>query len=196
MVTRRYLKDYRLEQKLDEKGRLRMEAVYTGGDYRYADGALATKRARLGLLLAHLGCWAGMLGALLVPAGIFGKTFWVTVPICVCCIPLYYEATAVYAAMREKEPFRHEKSNILSNRLTMTAIAVSALSSAAFVGTVVRSFLPHEGIEGKDVAFMAFTAVFAASSIITAVLSKRFRTEKIPQRTEPGTDPEAGTKAG
>ena len=61
MARRKYLKDYRLVETVDERGRIRTGYEYIGPDYRYARGLETALKARRQALAA---CGAGMLAFL------------------------------------------------------------------------------------------------------------------------------------
>ena len=57
MAKKKYAKDYRLSESLNERGRIRTEAEYIGAYYRYSAG-YAEARAQISriLLITAIGC--------------------------------------------------------------------------------------------------------------------------------------------
>lgn len=61
MVTRKYIKDYKLSESVTERGGIRTEAVYVGKHFEFADEAGAKKCARP-LLWGGCAAWLLFLG--------------------------------------------------------------------------------------------------------------------------------------
>lgn len=88
MVTRKYIKDYKLSESVTERGGIRTEAVYVGKHFEFADEAGAKKCART-LLWGGCGAWLLFLGALLPRTGA-SKLMWVILPFAFSALPLGY----------------------------------------------------------------------------------------------------------
>ena len=88
MVTRKYIKDYKLSESVTERGGIRTEAVYVGKHFEFADEAGAKKCARP-LLWGGCGAWLLFLGALLPRTGA-SKLMWVILPFAFSALPLGY----------------------------------------------------------------------------------------------------------
>ena len=63
MVTRKYIRDYKLSESVTARGGIRTEAVYVGKYYAFEDAALAERAARLLRLAVSLTCSMLMVGA-------------------------------------------------------------------------------------------------------------------------------------
>ena len=68
MVTRKYIRDYKLSESVTARGGIRTEAVYVGKYYAFEDAALAERAARL-LLPGCCLAWLLFVGALLPRSG-------------------------------------------------------------------------------------------------------------------------------
>ena len=88
MVTRKYIRDYKLSESVTARGGIRTEAVYVGKYYAFEDAALAERAARL-LLPGCCLAWLLFVGALLPRSGA-SKLMWVILPYAFSALPLGY----------------------------------------------------------------------------------------------------------
>lgn len=177
MVTRKYIKDYRLDDSLDSRGRLRAQAVYVGGDYEFSEPELTGVKwkRRIAALLAL--CWPCFIGALL-PKSLAVRTVYCALPFSACVLPLSFASAAAALLLRAREPFRRDQADKLSTRLPTSALACAILSSAALLGFIAAAALSPDRLVWGDAVFAALAAALMVASLAVWKLSKRFKTRK------------------
>ncbi|MDO4572117.1 MAG: hypothetical protein Q4C13_02020 [Clostridia bacterium] len=177
MVTRKYVRDYRLEDELGPKGRLRTRAVYVGGDYVFQAPERATPRARAAAAALNLFGWICLLGALAL-RGRAAHIAWVIVPMAACVLPLAYESMAVWTLLRVRPPFRRDQADKLADRLPISALAALVLSGASLFAMCLMHLLARTGFGPADAAYLLLAACLAAASALSLRLAGRFKTAK------------------
>ena len=116
MSRRRYVKDYRINEYIDEKGHVTSESEYIGGDYRFV---LPTARVHgSAKRVAALGAvgWACFL-VLACVEGTAMRTIYVALPFVFSALPLFLLMRPAISALRAKDgPLSHGPSPSLSAR--------------------------------------------------------------------------------
>ena len=177
MVTRKYVKDYRLDDFLDRRGNIRSKAVYIGGDYVFAAPEQAGPSRKRTILFLHAACWLFGVGALL-PASHAARTMYCVLPLAASLLPLAYESSAVYILLAAAAPFRHDQADKLSSRLPASALAAMILSATAFAGFCVSAALAWDALSWGDAVFAALCGALTAASAAIWRLARHFRTKK------------------
>lgn len=182
------MKDYRLVEDVDERGRIRVGSEYIGPAYAFLRAPGEVSRAlRLSLLGCALG-WAAYLGALL-PLSAAAKTFYVSYPFIFSALPLGL-ATALLGEIRfRRGPLEHRHADRLENRLPACCFFLSALPAAALIGNGI-SLLRGVSLMAGDLIF----ALCAALLVFCGVFLRRQRAA-LRCRALPAEDPENGAEA-
>ena len=133
MISRKYLRDYKLSESVTPGGRIRTDAVYVGDDWFFTAGAEALRREkRLLAGLAGLG-WALWLAALLPPVRC-ARAPWAQLPLAACCLPLLYLSLAAGSFCRAKEPLTRRAAEQIAHRVPVCSLLTLILSGAAAAG--------------------------------------------------------------
>ena len=178
MVSKKYIGDYRLEDSLDARGRLRSTAVYIGGDYGFADPAQACQKARLCALWLQLSAWLLFIGALF-PKSAASRAMCCVLPLAVCALPLGIGAVAVCRLLAVREPFTRERADKISQRLPIAALLTLIFSGLAVLGFGVLAVWGGDAPGPGDVAFAICAAALAAVSAAALRLARRFKTHRL-----------------
>ena len=168
MARKKYIKDYRLIETVDERGRIRSDYEYIGADYRYVLGAEAAGRERK-LLLALCGAGIAAFAAALLPNAAGSHALYVTLPFLFTAIPLGIVIDTLLSAMPRTEPLRHQQADMLENRYPPAALWTAICPAASLVGQVVRLLLGG-AVGWGDGVFLFCAAVLTA---VGAVLFSR-----------------------
>lgn len=165
MARKRYIKDYRLIETVDERGRIRSDYEYIGADYRYVLGAEAAGRERR-LLLALWGAGAlAYVGALLPRSG--GMTaVYAALPFLFTAIPLGIGIDTVLTAMPRREPLRHQQADMLENRYPSAALWTAILPAASLIGQLVRLLLGGAAYWGDGVLALCAAVLTAVGAVL------------------------------
>lgn len=176
MVTRKYIKDYKLSESLTERGGIRTEAVYVGRHFEFADEAGAKKCARP-LLWGGCGAWLLFLGALLPRTGA-SKLMWVILPFAFSALPLGYMTGSAILLWRRRGAARLIRSEAekLSKRLPVCAFWLMLLAGVSALGLGVTALAAPESVNVYDVIFGLCAAAMAALGGYGFAVRERLRT--------------------
>ncbi len=178
MITRKYIGDYRLDDSLDERGKLRTRAVYVGGDYGFSAPERADKRHKWAVSWLCVACWLFFIGALL-PNSLAAHCMYCILPFAACGLTLALETSCAVLLLRVKEPFRREQADRLNGRLPASALWTAFLSAAALLGLGLRTLLAREPLLWGDAVFAACGALLLAASVTVRRLARCFQTRKL-----------------
>lgn len=178
MVSRKYVKDYRLEDSLDARGRFRSKAVYIGGDYGFERPEQATARAKWTVFGLSFGSCLLFIGALL-PNSLAARTMYCVLPLAASAVPLAIGMMGAYALVTAREPFRREQADKISQRLPIAALLTLIFSGVALLGFCGMALFSEGVMLPGDAVFAALSAGLAVASALLLWLSRRFKTHKL-----------------
>ena len=176
MVSRKYLNDYRVEEKTDTNGKVRSEAVYIGGDYILSPSVTAGDK-RLILCMCALS-WAAFVCALL-PATSVARIPYVMFPFIFSALPLYLTSSAAVSLLGAQETMTRERSDKISKRLPPGALFTAILPGAAFVALPVSVAVTGNGIVAGDFIFAALLLVICFASALIFRKSRKIKAVKV-----------------
>lgn len=161
MVTRKYIKDYKLSESVTSRGGIRTEAVYVGKYYRFEDTAGAMKSARL-LLPGCLAAWLLFIAALLPRSGA-SRLMWVILPFAFSALPLgYMTDSAVHLWRRRAGKLIRSETDKISKRLPVCAFWVLVLAGVSAIALAVTAIAAPEKVNVYDLIFGPCAALIAA----------------------------------
>ena len=172
MARKKYIRDYRLVETVDERGRIRSDYEYIGEDYFYALGTDAVRREkRTHLVLIAVG-WLAFFGALL-PSAAATRTIYVALPFLFAAVPLCVMTDTLLSAAPDREPLQHRQADMLENRYPPAALWTAILPGAALVGELVRLLIGAEAT-GSDALFSLCAVILSAVGIMAFSRRRRF----------------------
>ena len=174
MVSRKYLKDYRIDEHIDITGRVRSEAVYIGGDYTLSPRVSAGDK-RLFLLLSVLA--GSFYFVAMVPVTRAARLAYVILPLALTALPISLMAWAAASLLGAKEVVSHEKAERISTRLPLSALVAAILSGASFLGLSITAASWDSALAGDYI----FGACSLAISMATAAVFRRSKNLKPTQ---------------
>ena len=133
MARNKYVKDYRLLETFDEKGRVHTDTEYIGDAYRFHAPSEAVKKAKLLSGAACILGWAFFLGGMM-PASTGMHTPYVSLPYAFLAVPLFLLGELIITTFRVKDPMEHRFADKLNNRFPPVCLAMAVLSAAALIG--------------------------------------------------------------
>ena len=176
MVRKKYIRDYRIVERVDEGGRLRSDYEYIGGDYVYELGAEAVGREKRLVLAAVAAGWLAYLGALL-PNAAGMHALYVALPFLFSAVPLGILTDIVFTALPGREPLRHEQADRLANTYPPAALFAAVLPGASMIGEGI-AYLRGAPCGGQDVVFTLCAAALAACAGFAFSRRERFACRK------------------
>ncbi len=175
MVTRKYIRDYKLSESVTARGGIRTEAVYVGTYYAFEDATLAERAARL-LLPGCCLAWLLFVGALLPRSGA-SKLMWVILPYAFSALPLgYMTDSALLLYRRRGKRLIRSESEKLSKRLPVCAFWALALAGVSALALGVTALVSPGSVNGYDVIFGLCAALIAALGGYGFAVRERLRT--------------------
>ena len=166
MSRKKYIKDYRLIETVDERGRIRTDTEYIGGSFFYASGRERALRERKRLLAACAAGWLAFVGAL-IPNAAGLRAVYTVLPFLFSAIPLGILTDTLLGAP-QREPFEHRQADRLENRLPPAALWTAILPAAALLGELVRLVIGAD-MNAGDGIFVLCAAVETACGAIAFV---------------------------
>ncbi|MEG1633235.1 MAG: hypothetical protein RR314_04200 [Oscillospiraceae bacterium] len=164
MVTRKYIRDYKLSESVSPGGRIITESVYVGGDY-YLTAPTDTQKTTKALLVCLTALsWLVFIIALL-PMSRASHIFYIALPHAFSALPLAL-ATRAVIYLHSPQPYTRERSEKIAQGLPSGSAFCAGLSGAALVGLIVTAVLTPEAMTSGDVVFGVCSALLTAASAI------------------------------
>ena len=161
MISKKYLKDYRLEEQIDSSGRAKTKAVYIGEYYVISpDFSQSEKRLLLGLsILSAL----SFIGAL-IPVSQAVRVIYVSMPFVLSALPIFIMISTIVSFMQVKAPIKREQAERISNRLPACAFVLMILPSIAFIGQMITALVSWDIFPTGDIIFAVLSLTISATS--------------------------------
>lgn len=158
MARKNYMSDYRVTERVDERGRVHKDIEYAGPLFRYAGEPSAVDRERrFALILCAVGAAAFI--AALVPRSAASGTFYITLPFVFAALPLGLVFATVLSAPKGDKTLERKQAERLQNRYPAAAMFVILLCAVSLTG---------EGIFGlRGGVYSAGDAVFSLCAAIS-----------------------------
>ena len=176
MNAKKYLKDYRVEESVDERGRVIKEAVYIGGDYVFTP-PVPTIDKRIIMCLSVLSCLA-FVGAL-IPLTRAMQLVHVILPFTLSMISMYLMVGAAGSLLFVKEVMTHERAETISKRLPPTSLITAGLTAVAFVGFIVDLIASAGVTEAGDFIYAVLVFVVSFSSAVIYYKCRKMKVIKL-----------------
>ena len=161
MSFKKYLKDYRVDEYIDEKGRVKSKAVYIAGDYVLSP-SISMGDKRLMLVFSILS-WVALIGAL-IPNTLASRLLYVILPFIFSMFPLFLMTGSAISLISEGETMTRERAERISGRLPLSSLFTTILAGAAFLGLIVTAVPKWGAMLSGDLLFGALSLVIAAAA--------------------------------
>lgn len=151
MARKKYARDYRLNESLDERGRIRTEAEYIGVYYRYVSGAETARGALKTLLGFTVLAWALFLCSLL-PHSTASLTMYVMLPYLFTALPLGMMTAALLQLRAAGERLDHRTADLAGERVPACSLWMLLLPGLSLLGEGIAlslgrgPFLPGDAV--------------------------------------------------
>lgn len=169
MATKKYVNDYRLENRADPRtGRLKTVPVYRGERYAYDADAASLRQSTFFFTAATAISLAAFLLVLMLNAPC-GHAMYVMMPFSALVFPLFFAAASCLRLWQKGEWFTREHRDKTGQRFNTCAVAMAILSCMSLVGHIVYACVT--GLAGRDFISLACAAVVLCAA--AAMLSRR-----------------------
>jgi len=183
VISRKYLKDYRLEEQVDSSGRVKVKTVYIGGDYTISPDLPAGEKRRMIVLCILSGFL--FVGAL-IPVSGAARLIYVLLPFVFSAFPVFLTSRMAISFYRSGGIMTRKQAEQIANYFPAYAAATMILTSAAFLGYAITTILSGNAM------FLPGDVIFSAASFLMAVsaavlLHKSHNMKAVPSPSPPGS---------
>lgn len=185
MSRNKYVKDYRLEPTVDEKGKIRTKAVYVGGEYDYDLDPGTVSRSRRVLVSASVLGWIAFISALIPKTALF-RSLYFALPFAFCALPLFLVSETALLDTRNVPPLEHRTADRLSAGLTYRAVLFLLFSAASVVGYAVWMVLNFRSAVPADAAPGVSSALLLVCAAAVFAVRKKFSTHPAGKEQDGG----------
>ena len=165
MVSRKYIKDYKLSESVTERGGIRTESVYVGGDYRLTASQSQVRALRTRILICTVCAWCAFLAALL-PETRGSHLLYVALPHAFIALPLFLMSQCVWYLRAGRGPYTHERADKISRELPVRAAFTAGLAGVALIGLLIGLLTGPDKMLPGDLIFALGDAVIAACGVL------------------------------
>lgn len=189
MATKKYVKDYRLENTTGKNGRTVTKPVYAGAYYVYEKTPEEVRHARLMVTIFGAAAVLSLIAGLAVYGRDgFTSQYYTLFPFALCAFPLLYLGFAVYAFYVNKDKITREKKEKMIDRLEKSGLIASIFSAMNLIGLLIAAILKIAGVETRpmlvnDIIFIAVSSLLFIVSVLIFGLRKSLRMVPLIQET-------------
>ena len=178
MATGKYVKDYKLNQTVDEKGRLRSEPEYIGGYFVFTEKPETVKKQASRSLIACGGAWVSLLGSMLLNTGAM-RLINVSLPYAFTAIPLWLLTSVCIKARKTAGKMQHRDSDEMNQRYPACSMWAALLPLLSLLGLLAALIFSFGNLVKADIAFAFLASVTAACSAYCFRHKNIFKTEEL-----------------
>ena len=176
MANRRYIKDYTLTHSVDNKGRYRTGAEYTGDLFTFQLPLSLVHQAGKKAAVACGLAWAAWLGSLFLNTGAM-RCFYISLPYVFTALALWKLSSSVVTALTVKPPMYRRQSHQVSMIYPPAALWSAALPTVSLLGLGITAALGKGDFGRQDILFAVLGAIPVACACFCFSLRKSFLTE-------------------
>lgn len=176
MSRNRYVRDYRLVETVDSRGRIRTDYEYIVETYVFLKSDREVRRAKRRVWLCCALGWIGCIGAML-PESNAMRTLWIALPFVFSILPLALLTGMALQDLRAAQPFEHRWADRLENRYPACTFLLTALAALAFLLGGI-SALVRQALTKGDIAFLAGAGTLAICACVCFRQRGSFGTRK------------------
>lgn len=161
MSSRKYHKDYKLIEHVDDSGRVKTETVYCGDKFYYSSGAdKAGKALRQMLACSAFSTISYILS--LVPYSSASHTMLVLIPYLFSALPLWMLLSSLIVLLRKKDALEQREADYANNRITACCLWLMILPGFSLVAELASILM-------KQIVFLHGDFIFAICSLLLIV---------------------------
>ena len=183
MYSRKSLKYYRLDKRVDENGRIVSTAVYIGGDF-VLEPPVSFHVKWLIIILCALS-WLAFFGALSFVSRITHVSY-IMFPFVLSAIPLFLVTTSAISFLLASEVVERYKAETIAKRLPQCSLVTAVFDTVSFLGLIVFIVLTNDGFPIRDILFGILVLVITIDSIIICKKIHKLRAVMINETDQTG----------
>ena len=163
MVTRKYLGDYRLENRTDPRsGKIKTVPVYRGAWFAFTADESAVRRAKRVYPALSALC-AGLFLLVLLLNAPSGHAIYVMLPFAAMVFPVFFCLAGSRRLLTAKDKVTREHADKIQKRLTNCAFMLALFSAVSAAGHLLFWF--RSGMSARDAISLAAAAAILASAV-------------------------------
>ncbi len=164
MSRKKYVKDYKLDRYVDEKGRIRTSAHYAGEAFRFGLDGEELKKQRTLFTAVCAVMWIAFIVPLF-PATAAMKLPYFSLPFIFSALPLWLVSEATYAMYTAKQPFSRRIAEKFSKRLAVYAVMLLVLTLGAAAGFAAGLIFARDNFTAIDTVPAVSALILLAGSV-------------------------------
>ena len=176
MSSKKYRRDYRLIEHVDERGRVKAESVYCGEHYLFSAG---TEKAKASLKVILTWAVISMISFLisLLPYSTASRTMFVMLPYLFSALPLWMLISSVVRLLK-KEDLEQKDADFANNRIPACCLWLMILPGLSMIGEICTILLKHERFLQGDLVFLVCAALLFTGASVCFSRRKDIAAEK------------------
>ena len=187
MSRNKYVKDYRLEPTVNEKGKIRTKAVYVGGEYDYDLDRETVRRSGRVLASASVLGWIAFVAAL-VPKTSVLRSLYFALPFAFCALPLFLVSETALFDARKEPPLEHRTADRLSAGIVFRSVLFLVFSAASVVGYAVSVIRNFRSAVPADIVAGVSSALLLVCAVAVFAVRKKFSTHPVGEEKQDGNN--------
>ncbi len=172
MAKNKYLKDYRVDEYLDSRGRLRRQYVYAGAYFRYPEDERTTKKSWLLVLILCAVSWAAFVGGMCLLSAAM-KTVYTAIPYAFIALALGLLTKRALTGLTLPVPFEQRYADQFGNSYPVVSLACVILAAVSLLGQGINLLRGMEMLAG-DALFAGCAAVVGVCGALAFRMRGRF----------------------
>ncbi len=177
MSRNKYVKDYRLEQTISQKGRIKTGYSYIGLPYFFISDGESVARRKKTASAALVLSWLSFVAAL-IPRSAATKTAYVIIPFLLSAFALLSLTDTAFTAFPAREPLEHRHADKLGTKLPAASIIGAALTAGSLIAMAVAFFTGSLDPMTGDAVFAGCALIALLSEVYIFASRKQFRTRE------------------
>ena len=147
MAINRYVKDYRIVEEFNARGRVKTSYEYIGEPYYFTADKKEVSAAKKKSIAACVAAWICFIAAL-IPVSVSMHTLYIAVPFAFAALPLGILTDLIASVFSLKEPLEHRQADRLNVRFPLLTLSIMVLDGMALLGiliNLIRGIAPAAG---------------------------------------------------
>ena len=178
MARKKYVKDYKLNQTIDERGRISSKAEYAGAYFVFKESKETVKSQAVKSLTACGIAWAAFIASLFLNTGSM-RLFHISLPYAFTAIPLWLLTDVCFKARKTEGKLQHRESDEMNQKYPASSMWVAVLTLFALLGMLVAVIFGAGDLVKADVAFALLASVVCACGAYCFSRKSTFTTEEL-----------------
>ena len=183
MSRNKYVKDYRLEPSVTEKGKIKTKVRYVGGEFDFNLDRERVARSGRVLFSASVLGWIAFLAALIPKTSVL-RTLYFALPFAFCALPLFFISELAFFDAKKEPPLEHRTADRLSAGLVFRAVLFLVFAAASLVGYAVSLILNFRSATPADAVPGASAVLLLLCALATFAVRKNFSASPVGEEKD------------